>query len=106
MVTDDDYLEKDDIHILDRMKEMLQNEEVMRLAAAKQLMVLIERVVRCPLLIRHFATTKLIIFNSKRAITRDQRQPSRWILNLLRLSLSCPRRRSYLILILWKLPDS
>lgn len=48
IVTDDDILEKDDMHILDRMKEMLQNEEVMRSTAAKQLVVLIERAVRCP----------------------------------------------------------
>lgn len=47
IVTDDDILEKDDMHILDRMKEMLQNEEVMRSTAAKQLVVLIERAVRC-----------------------------------------------------------
>lgn len=46
MVTDEDILEKDDLHVLDRMKEMLQNEEVMRSPAAKQLMVLIERAVR------------------------------------------------------------
>lgn len=48
IVTDDDILEKDDMHILDRMKEMLQNEEVMRSTAAKQLVVLIERAVRRP----------------------------------------------------------
>lgn len=46
IVTDDDILEKDDMHILDCMKEMLQNEEVMRSTAAKQLVVLIERAVR------------------------------------------------------------
>jgi hypothetical protein len=45
MVVDDDVLEKEDLYILDRMKEFISNEEVIRLAAAKQLMIFIERAV-------------------------------------------------------------
>ncbi|KAK7048205.1 hypothetical protein R3P38DRAFT_3307112 [Favolaschia claudopus] len=43
MITDDDVLEKDDMFILDRMKEFLTTEEVSRFPAAKQLLMLIER---------------------------------------------------------------
>ncbi|KAA1479453.1 ras GEF [Dentipellis sp. KUC8613] len=43
MMLDDDILEKEDLYILDRMKQFISNEEVMHLAAAKQLLVLIER---------------------------------------------------------------
>ncbi|KAF7346127.1 hypothetical protein MSAN_01839400 [Mycena sanguinolenta] len=43
MVVDDDVLEKDDMFILDRMKEFLTTEEVSRFPAAKQLLILIER---------------------------------------------------------------
>ncbi|KAJ7205919.1 ras guanine nucleotide exchange factor domain-containing protein [Mycena haematopus] len=43
MVVDDDVLEKDDMFILDRMKEFLTTEEVGRFPAAKQLLILIER---------------------------------------------------------------
>jgi son of sevenless len=45
MVVDDDVLEKEDLYILDRMKEFISNEEVIRFAAAKQLMIFIERAV-------------------------------------------------------------
>ncbi len=45
MMLDDDILEKEDLYILDRMKQFISNEEVMHLAAAKQLLVLIERAV-------------------------------------------------------------
>jgi len=47
MVVDYDVLEKEDMYILDRMKEFISNEEVIRFAAAKQLMISIERAV-CP----------------------------------------------------------
>jgi len=50
MVVDDDVLEKDDMYILDRMKDFISNEEVIRFAAAKQLMIFIERAV-CPVVI-------------------------------------------------------
>jgi len=40
---DDDVLEKDDLFVLDRMKEFITTEEVARFPAAKQLLVLIER---------------------------------------------------------------
>ncbi|KAF7365388.1 hypothetical protein MVEN_00411200 [Mycena venus] len=43
MVVDDDVLEKDDMFILERMKEFLTTEEVARFPAAKQLLILIER---------------------------------------------------------------
>ena len=46
MVTDDDILEKEDMYILGRMKEFASNEEVVTFAAAKQLLILIERAVR------------------------------------------------------------
>lgn len=46
MVTDDDLLEKDDLYILDRMKSFVSNSEVANFAAAKQLLILIERAVR------------------------------------------------------------
>ena len=45
MVTDDDILEKEDMYILTRMKEFASNEEVVTFAAAKQLLILIERAV-------------------------------------------------------------
>lgn len=45
MVVDDDVLEKEDMYILDRMKEFISTEEVSSFAAAKQLMILIERLV-------------------------------------------------------------
>ncbi|KAJ7712427.1 ras guanine nucleotide exchange factor domain-containing protein [Mycena metata] len=43
MVVDDDVLEKDDLFILDRMKEFITTEEVSKFPAAKQLLNLIER---------------------------------------------------------------
>ena len=46
MVTDDDILEKEDMYILGRMKEFASDEEVITFAAAKQLLILIERAVR------------------------------------------------------------
>jgi son of sevenless-like protein len=45
MVVDDDVLEKEDLFILDRMKEFSSNEEVIKFAAAKQLLIHIERAV-------------------------------------------------------------
>ncbi|KAI0667585.1 ras GEF [Trametes maxima] len=46
MVTDDDILEKEDMYILGRMKEFASDEEVVTFAAAKQLLILIERAQR------------------------------------------------------------
>ncbi|KAJ8455118.1 hypothetical protein ONZ45_g19044 [Pleurotus djamor] len=43
MVVDDDVLEKEDYYILDKMKDFIAPSEVSRFAAAKQLMILIER---------------------------------------------------------------
>jgi hypothetical protein len=46
MVVDDfDVLEKEDLYILDRMKDFISTEDVSRFAAAKPLMILIERAV-------------------------------------------------------------
>ena len=43
MVQDDDILEKDDMYILDRMREFLKQDDVYQFAAAKGLLTLIER---------------------------------------------------------------
>ncbi|KAF9534536.1 ras guanine nucleotide exchange factor domain-containing protein [Crepidotus variabilis] len=43
MIIDEGVLEKEDLYILDRMKEFITSDEVSKLAAAKQLMILIER---------------------------------------------------------------
>ena len=56
MVTDEDVLEKEDMYILDKIKEFASTPEVANsIAAAKQLVVLIERVVSdlCVLLRYH-----------------------------------------------------
>lgn len=46
MVVDDDVLEKEDMYVLDRIKEFISGEEVNKFAAAKQLLILLERAVR------------------------------------------------------------
>ncbi|KAF8967114.1 ras guanine nucleotide exchange factor domain-containing protein [Flammula alnicola] len=46
MVVDDGVLEKEDLYILDRMKEFISTDEVSRFAAAKHLMIQIERAQR------------------------------------------------------------
>lgn len=46
MVVDDDVLEKEDLYILDRLKQFISSDEVSGFPAAKQLMILIERAVR------------------------------------------------------------
>ena len=47
MITDEDVLEKDDMYILDRIRDFCVKAEVTTsVAAAKQLVVLIDRVVR------------------------------------------------------------
>ncbi|KAF7299199.1 hypothetical protein MIND_00868600 [Mycena indigotica] len=43
MIVDDDVLEKDDLFILERIKEFITTDEVVRFPAAKQLLILIER---------------------------------------------------------------
>lgn len=45
MITDEDVLEKEDLYILDRIKDFVSSDEVSRFAAAKQLNILIERAV-------------------------------------------------------------
>lgn len=47
MITDEDVLEKEDMHILDRIRDFcVKAETVTNSHAAKQLVVLIDRVVR------------------------------------------------------------
>lgn len=46
MVMDEDVLEKEEYYILDRIREFVNQDDVNKLAAAKQLMILIERAVR------------------------------------------------------------
>jgi hypothetical protein len=57
MIQDEDLLEKDDMYILDRMREFLKKDDVYQFAAAKGLLTLIERSVcttpPLPLLIYH-----------------------------------------------------
>jgi son of sevenless-like protein len=43
MVVDDDVLEREDMYILDHIKEFISGEEVKKFAAAKQLLILIDR---------------------------------------------------------------
>lgn len=45
MIVEPDILEKEDIFIFERIKEFIATEEVSRLAAAKQLLILVERAV-------------------------------------------------------------
>ena len=45
MVADDDFLEKEDMYILDRMKEFLLQDTVSKIAISKQLVILIDRAV-------------------------------------------------------------
>jgi hypothetical protein len=45
MVMDENFFEKEDLYILDEMKEFLQNEEVSKILAAKRLLPLVERAV-------------------------------------------------------------
>ena len=51
MVTDDDVLEKEDMHIYDRIKAFISTEEVARFPAAKQVMTLLDRGVSGPLIL-------------------------------------------------------
>ena len=75
MVTDDDLLEKEDMYILDRMKEFAVIPDVHSFAAAKQLVILIERAVCCSLF---SALLSLIIFCSNIMETVLSRPPIRW----------------------------
>jgi son of sevenless-like protein len=67
MVVDDDVLEKDDLFILDRMKEFITAEEVARFPAAKQLLILIERAVSVPSIFTYRAHA--LANNSKTEVT-------------------------------------
>jgi len=46
MITEDDGLEKEDLYILDKMKEFLSSEEASKFPASKSLMNVIDRAVR------------------------------------------------------------
>ncbi|KAF7968737.1 hypothetical protein HWV62_29559 [Athelia sp. TMB] len=46
MVVDEDVLEKEDLYILDRIKAFISEDEVIKFAAAKQLLILLERAQR------------------------------------------------------------
>jgi son of sevenless-like protein len=50
MVVDDDVLEKEDMYVLDRIKGFISGEEVNKFAAAKQLLIQIDRAVSFSLL--------------------------------------------------------
>ena len=65
MIVDDDVLEKDDMYILNRMKDFTSNEEVLRLPAAKQLNILIERSVCCPILFLHVYLSFVLCSNEE-----------------------------------------
>jgi son of sevenless-like protein len=45
MLTDEDILEKDDLYILDRMKDFVLSEDVAQVSATRPLLALVERVV-------------------------------------------------------------
>ena len=45
MLTDEDVLDKDDMYILDRIKDFLSAPDVASLSAAKNLLVVVERAV-------------------------------------------------------------
>jgi len=45
MVMNKDFFEKEDLYILDQMKDFLQNEKVSKISAAQQLLSLVERAV-------------------------------------------------------------
>ena len=76
MILDTGFLEKEDAYILDRMKEMVSGEGVIHLAAAKQLLVLVERAVSYSSSSK-FDLLKLLI--SKTVIPFKRRPRSRWI---------------------------
>ena len=46
MVSETDILDREDMYILERMKELLESDEVSRMGAAKQLLIVIDRLVR------------------------------------------------------------
>ncbi|KAF9267558.1 ras GEF [Marasmius fiardii PR-910] len=60
MITDDDVLEKEDLYILNRMKEFVSSEDVSVFPAAKQLSILIERA-------QQSGETKKLIVNTAQA---------------------------------------
>lgn len=89
MITDEDVLEKEDMHILDRVRDFcLKAEVTTSVAAAKQLVVLIDRVVRCCQRSRHV----ILIFCIRSAVVRAS-EPSTWRFRLLhpQSSLRTPR---------------
>jgi son of sevenless-like protein len=71
MVVGDDVLEKEDMYILDRMKEFISNEEVKNLAAAKQLMIFIERAVRTSVTDELYSPAYLSVTATRRECHKD-----------------------------------
>lgn len=71
MVVDDDVLEKEDVYILGRIKEFISGDEVIRFAAAKQLLILLERAV-CVSLVRRFGINTDTYDSNKVAIQRSR----------------------------------
>lgn len=77
MVTDDGILEKSDVYILGRMKEFASNEDVVNIAAAKQLLILIERSVRSkPLLPSQLYSQNIYSKRAARCRSRLLQSPS------------------------------
>lgn len=68
MVADDDFLEKEDMYILDRMKEFLLQDAVSKIAISKQLVILIDRAVGRARLPKCFDADEILsaLENSKR----------------------------------------
>jgi hypothetical protein len=66
MVVDGDVLEKEDLYILDRMRAFVSSEEAAHFAAAKQLIILIERAV-CPTNTFHISI-KFTLYDSSKGV--------------------------------------
>jgi hypothetical protein len=74
MVTDEDVLEKDDMHILNRMKAFVASEEVSRCGAAKPLSAQIERAVCQSYQYIFFTSFSLFVATRWRSYRQDDHQ--------------------------------
>lgn len=81
MLTDEDVLEKEDMYILDKIKEFVSNPEVSNsVAAAKQLVVLIDRVVSLTFY-PDIGGIFLRLYSNEEAKVPSKRRPHRqWLL--------------------------
>ena len=72
MVADDDFLEKEDMYILDRMKEFLLQDAVSKIAISKQLVILIDRAVCVAKLLEYVGSHRILseLENSRRRSRR------------------------------------